>query len=126
MERWLKASAAVEAVAEPVDEQKATDRVTAVKAEIAKAWDATATRDDMLAHVENWLVGAKTKNPDGTLHDHGAAPPEVRGCMLREELHALMEAVYREKHPEDFEKAEEPVGGAGPYRTPGEAEEIGP
>lgn len=123
MERWLKASAAV---AEPVDEQKATDRVTAVKAEIAKAWDATATRDDMLAHVENWLVGAKTKNADGTLHDHGTAPAEVRGCMLREELHALLTEVYQEKHPEDFAaKAEEPVG-AGPYRTPGESEEITP
>lgn len=121
MERWLKSSAA-EAV--PVEPQKAADRATAVKAEMAKAWDATATREDMLKHAECWLAGAKEKDADGNLHDHGAAPAEVRGCMLREELHALMEAVYREKHPEDFEpKAEEPVGGEGPYRTPGELEE---
>lgn len=110
MERWLKSSAA-EAV--PVEPQKAADRATAIKAEMAKAWDATATREDMLKHVETWLA-------------YGAAPAEVKGCMLREELHTLMEAVYREKHPEDFEAKAEvvEVSGEGPYRTPGEAEEI--
>jgi hypothetical protein len=109
MERWLKTSAAVEAA--PVEPQKAADRATAVKAEMAKVWDATATREDMLKHIESWLA-------------YGGAPAEVRGCMLREELQPLLVEVYQEKHPEDFAaKAEEPVEGAGPYRTPGELEE---
>jgi hypothetical protein len=107
MERWLKASA-VEAV--PVDEKKTTDRATAVKAEMARVWDAKATRDDMLKHAEAWLA-------------YGGAPAAVKGCMLREELHALLVEVYQEKHPEDFEKKAEPVVDMGPYRTPGELEE---
>jgi len=109
MERWLKASAAVEA-APVVDEKKVTDRVTAVKAEMARAWDATPDREEMLKHVEEWLA-------------YGDAPAEVKGCMLREELYPLIVEVYAEKHPEDFAKAEEGVVNMGPYRTPGELEE---
>jgi hypothetical protein len=109
MERWLKASA-VEA-APVADEKKAEDRVTAIKAEMAKAWDDVPTRDAMLKHVEAWLA-------------YGGAPEGVKGCMLREELYPLLVEVYQEKHPEDFPKAEEvAVVGAGPYRTPGELEE---
>ena len=93
MERWLKASAAVEAA--PVDEKK-TDRATAVKAEMAKVWAETPDRDDMLKHAEEWLAFR--------------APVEVRGCVLREELTPLMLEVYAEKHPEDFAK---PVGEVG-------------
>jgi len=93
MERWLKASVAVEAA--PVDEKKA-DRLAAVKAEMAKAWDTVETRDDMLKQAEEWLAFR--------------APVEVRGCMLREELTPIMEEVYAEKHPEDFVK---PVGEVG-------------
>jgi len=96
MERWLKASAAVEAA--PVDEKKA-DRLAAVKAEMAKAWDTVETRDEMLKQAEEWLAFR--------------APVEVRGCMLREELTPLMLEVYEEKHPEDFVKPVEPVGGLG-------------
>lgn len=119
MERWRKA-ASVEA--EQVDEKKASDRVAAVKAEMAKAWDATANRDDMLTHIECWLAGAKLKDANGELHDHGVAPAAVRGCVPREVLHVLLEEVYQEKHPEDFEvrAAEVEPSGEGPYRTPGE------
>jgi hypothetical protein len=95
MERWLKP---VEAVAS--DPVKDETRLVAVKAEMAKVWDATMTRDEMLKHAEEWLAFT--------------APVEVRGCMLREELHPLMVEVYREKHPEDFEvKALDPIGAVG-------------
>ncbi len=95
MERWLKAAVA----AVPVDEQKALDRVTAIKAEMSRLWDEAATRDDMLARIEKWLA-------------YGAAPAGVKGCMLREELYPIMEAVYKEEHPEDFAEAkfEERIG----------------
>lgn len=105
MERWLKASVAEVA---PIDGQKATDRTAAIKLEMAKAWDTTATREDMLKHVEEWLA-------------YGAAPAEVKGCVLREELHPIMLEVYQERHPEDFAVAEvKPVGEVGL----GEVEEI--
>lgn len=98
MDRWLKASA-VEA-APVVDEKKIEDRATAVKAEVAKVWDATGTRDDMLKYIEEWLAFT--------------APVEVRGCVLREELYPLLVEVYQEKHPEDFAAAEvKPVGDLG-------------
>jgi hypothetical protein len=87
MERWLKS---VAAEAAPVDEQKAVDRVTAIKAEMAKAWDDVPTRDAMLKHVEAWLA-------------YGGAPEGVKGCMLREDLYPLLVEVYQEKHPQDFE-----------------------
>jgi hypothetical protein len=95
MERWLKA-AAVEAV--PVDEQKVEDRATAVKAEMRRVWDATGTRDAMLKHIEEWLA-------------YGAAPAGVKGCVLREELHPIMLAVYEEKYPEDFAPVDVRPGG---------------
>jgi hypothetical protein len=95
MERWLKAAEVAS-----VDPAKESARVVAVKAEMAKVWDATMTRDEMLKHAEEWLAFT--------------APVEVRGCMLREELHPLMVEVYREKHPEDFEvKALDPIGEVG-------------
>jgi hypothetical protein len=104
MERWLKASA-VEAA--PVEPAKAADRAAAVKAEMSKVWDATPDREAMLKHVEAWLA-------------YGAAPVEVRGCMLREELHPIMVEVYQEKYPEDFAapKAEGEVGLGGELEEP--------
>jgi hypothetical protein len=93
MERWLKSTAE----AAPVEPQKTLDRAAAIKLEMAKAWVTTATREDMLAHIEKWLA-------------YGAAPAEVKGCMLREELHPIMLEVYQEKHPEDFPKAEVGLG----------------
>lgn len=110
MERWLKASE-VEAV--QVEPTKAADRVTAVKAEMARVWDETPTREAMLKHVETWLA-------------YGGAPVEVRGCMLREELSPLIEDVYREKHPEDWEAkpalpdvVDVEANGEGAYREAG-------
>jgi len=107
MERWMKASEAA-----PVDKKKAA-RVAAVKAEMAKVWDTTPTREAMLSYIEKWLA-------------YGAAPAEVKGCMLREELYPLMAEVYREKHPEDFEAepalpdvVDVEANGEGAYREAG-------
>ena len=100
MDRWLKADTAEKA---PVDPGKEAAWQTAVKAEMAKVWDATGNRDAMLLHVECWLAGARSKDAAGNVCDHGEAPVEVRGQRLRAELYPLMEAVYQEKHPEDFE-----------------------
>ena len=86
MERWLKP---VEAV--PLDPTKEANRLAAVKAEMARAWDTTATRDEMLKRMEEWCAFT--------------APIEVRGCVPREALTPIMVEVYREKHPEDFEPA---------------------
>lgn len=98
MECWLKPVAAVTAP----DPVKDDAKLVAVKAEMAKVWDEYATMDDMMKHVENWLVGshvAGKENPGC----HGIAPVGVRGCLLREQLYPVMLEVYREKHPEDFE-----------------------
>lgn len=84
MERWLKPVAA--AVSDPVKDDA---KLVAVKAEMAKSWDAKGTQEEMLKHAETWLAFT--------------APVEVRGCVLREKLYPVMVEVYREKHPEDFE-----------------------
>jgi len=85
MERWLKPAVA----AAPVDEQKVVAQVAAVRAEMTARWDAIATRDAMLRHVENWLA-------------YGAADAGVKGCLPRETLHVVMAEIYQEKFPEDF------------------------
>lgn len=95
MERWLKP---VETIApDPVKDEA---RLVAAKGEMAKVWDATANRDEMLKKIETWLVTT--------------APVEVRGCVSRDQLYPLMVEVYEEKHPEDFVVAPiEPVGATG-------------
>ena len=92
MERWLKPVAA--AASDPVKDDA---KLVAAKAEMAKVWDATTTREAMLKHTEEWLAFT--------------APVEVRGCVPREKLYPLMVEVYQEKHPEDFVVA--PVGEVG-------------
>lgn len=89
MERWLKKVRAAETAS--ADERMAA-RVAAVEAEMARVWDELSTRENMLAHIEEWLA-------------YGDAPVEVKGCVLREELHPIMERVYRGRHPEDWGEA---------------------
>jgi hypothetical protein len=93
MKRWLQAASVqgggMSAQPAPIDEELVSARVAAIKGEIDARWDEFENVEQMLKHVEEWLA-------------YGAAPDEIKGCLLREELHPLIVGVYREKFPQDF------------------------